>query len=93
MLKKPKILILDDSTSAVDTATEAKIRTSFYQALAETTVFIIAQRISSVREADKIIILDDGKVVGIGSHQELSKENRIYQEINASQQEGVLVHG
>jgi ATP-binding cassette subfamily B multidrug efflux pump len=93
ILKKPKILILDDSTSAVDTATEAKIRTSFYQALADTTVFIIAQRISSVREADKIIILDDGKIVGVGSHQDLLRENSVYQEINASQQEGVLIHG
>ena len=93
MLKKPKILILDDSTSAVDTATEAKIRNSFYQSLAQTTVFIIAQRISSVREADKIIVLDDGKVVGIGTHAELISNNSIYQEINASQQEGVFANG
>lgn len=93
MLKKPKILILDDSTSAVDSATEAKIRNSFYQNLAQTTVFIIAQRISSVREADKIIVLDDGKVVGIGTHAELISNNSIYQEINASQQEGVFANG
>ena len=91
MLKKPKILILDDSTSAVDSATEAKIRQSFYTNLAETTVFIIAQRISSVRDADKIIVLDDGKLVGFGSHKELLKTNTVYQEINTSQQEGVLI--
>ena len=76
MLKKPRILILDDSTSAVDSATEAKIRESFYHNLADTTVFIIAQRISSVRDADKIIVLDDGKIVGIGTHQELLAEQR-----------------
>jgi ATP-binding cassette subfamily B protein len=93
MLKKPKILILDDSTSAVDSGTEAKIRASFYQNLAQTTVFIIAQRISSVREADKILVLDDGKVVGIGTHTELISNNSIYQEINASQQEGVFANG
>ncbi len=93
MLKKPKILILDDSTSAVDSHTEAKIRESFYHNLANTTVFIIAQRISSVRDADKIIVLDDGKVAGIGTHQELIARNPIYQEINSSQQEGVLANG
>ena len=92
MLKKPKILILDDSTSAVDSGTEAKIRASFYQNLSQTTVFIIAQRISSVREADKIIVLDDGNIVGMGTHAELIASNRIYQEINASQQEGVLAN-
>lgn len=90
MLKKPKILILDDSTSAVDMATEAKIRGAFYNSLAETTVFIIAQRISSVREADKIIVLDDGGVSGVGTHDQLLKTNTIYKEINSSQQEGVL---
>ena len=93
MLKKPSILILDDSTSSVDSGTEAKIRESFYRDLAGTTVFIIAQRISSVRDADQIIVLDDGKIVGIGTHQELLAGNAIYQEINASQQEGVLNHG
>jgi len=93
MLKKPKILILDDSTSAVDSATEARIRESFYHNLAHTTVLIIAQRISSVRDADKIIVLDDGKVAGIGTHQDLLASNPIYQEINASQQEGALSHG
>lgn len=93
MLKKPQILILDDSTSAVDSGTEAKIRESFYQSLADTTVFIIAQRISSVREANKIIVVDDGKIAGIGTHAELIENNRIYQEIHASQQEGVLSNG
>jgi len=92
IIKKPKILILDDSTSAVDSHTESKIRTAFYQSLSDTTVFIIAQRISSVREADLIIVLDDGKIVGMGTHQELMASNEVYQEINASQQEGVLNH-
>jgi ATP-binding cassette subfamily B multidrug efflux pump len=90
ILKQPKILILDDSTSAVDSATEARIRESFDHHLAQTTIFIIAQRISSVREADKIIVLDDGKVVGIGTHRTLLAENAVYREINQSQQEGVL---
>jgi ATP-binding cassette subfamily B protein len=90
ILKQPKILILDDSTSAVDSATEAGIRESFDQHLAQTTVFIIAQRISSVREADKIVVLDDGQVIGIGTHEALLTSNAVYQEINQSQQEGVL---
>lgn len=90
ILKKPKILILDDSTSAVDIATEAKIRKAFYNNLADTTVFIIAQRISSVENADKIIVLDDGRITGIGTHAELLANNEIYREINSSQQEGVL---
>ena len=90
MLKKPKILILDDSTSAVDTATEAQIREAFYHNLAETTVFIIAQRISSVRGADKIIVLDEGTVAGMGTHKELLQQNDIYQEILASQREGIM---
>jgi ATP-binding cassette, subfamily B, multidrug efflux pump len=93
MLKKPSILILDDSTSAVDTSTEAKIRTSFYSNLANTTVFIIAQRISSVRDADQILVLDDGKIAGVGTHAELIANNEIYQEINASQQEGAFING
>lgn len=93
MLKQPKILILDDSTSAVDSTTEREIRQSFNQNLAATTVFIIAQRISSVREADQIIVLEDGRIAGMGSHEELLASNHIYQEINASQQEGVLAHG
>jgi len=90
MLKKPKILILDDSTSAVDTATEAKIREAFYHNLADTTVFVIAQRISSVRGADKIIVLDEGTIAGMGTHKELLQQNNIYQEILASQREGIM---
>lgn len=92
MLKKPKILILDDSTSAVDSATEEKIRKSFYANLKNTTVFIIAQRISSVHKADRIIVLDDGMIAGMGSHQDLMASNTIYKEINASQQEGVFAN-
>lgn len=90
MLKSPKILILDDSTSAVDTATEAKIRESFYNELAGTTVFIIAQRISSVIDADKILVVDDGRIMGEGTHEELIENNEIYREIYATQQKGVL---
>jgi ATP-binding cassette subfamily B protein len=85
MLKKPKILILDDSTSAVDTATEARIRESLKSYCPDTTKIIIAQRISSVIEADKIVVLDDGKVVGIGTHDELMKSTEAYQEIYYSQ--------
>ena len=90
MIKNPKILILDDSTSAVDTATEAKIRESFYSDLKDTTIFIIAQRISSVQEADKILVIDDGQVKGIGTHEELMESNGIYQEICNTQKKGVL---
>lgn len=90
MIKNPKILILDDSTSAVDTATEAKIRESFYTDLKDTTVFIIAQRISSVQDADKILVVDDGQIKGIGTHDELMKTNEIYQEICNTQKKGVL---
>lgn len=90
ILKEPKILILDDSTSAVDTATEAKIRECFYNELKNTTVLIIAQRISSVANADKIIVLDDGRIDSIGTHDELLKSSEIYQEINATQQKGVM---
>lgn len=87
LLKKPKILILDDSTSAVDTATEAKIRESFSTSLKNTTKLIIAQRISSVIDSDKIIVLDEGKIVGMGKHDELMKSCETYQEIYYSQQE------
>ena len=89
MLRRPSILILDDSTSAVDSATEAAIRKSFQENLKGTTVLIIAQRISSVRYADKIVILEDDHIAGIGTHEELLAGNSIYQEIYASQQEGV----
>ena len=90
MIKNPKILILDDSTSAVDTATEAKIRESFYNEFKDTTVIIIAQRISSVKDADKIIVLDDGKIDAFGNHGELMESCEIYQEIYKTQQKGVL---
>ena len=89
MLKKPAVLILDDSTSAVDSATEAAIRESFAKNLAGTTVIIIAQRISSVQSADQILVLDDGTVAGSGTHAELLQSNAVYQEIYQSQQEGV----
>ncbi len=85
LLKKPKILILDDSTSAVDTATEAKIRESFSSKLKDTTKIIIAQRITSVMEADEILVLDDGQIVGCGSHEQLLENCEAYQEIYYSQ--------
>lgn len=90
LLKKPKILILDDSTSAVDTATDAKIRKAFREEIPNTTKIIIAQRISSVQEADKIIVLDDGKVNDIGTHAELLERNSIYHEVYTSQQKGAM---
>ena len=85
LLKKPKILILDDSTSAVDTATEARIREAFATSLKDSTKIIIAQRISSVIDADKIVVLDDGRITGVGPHDELLRSNREYQEIYYSQ--------
>ena len=88
LLKHPKILILDDSTSAVDTATEAAIRESFKNELRDSTKIIIAQRITSVMEADKIIVMDDGAITGIGTHDELLKSNTAYQEIYHSQVDG-----
>ena len=88
LLKKPKILILDDSTSAVDTATDAKIRQAFASEIPDTTKLIIAQRISSVQNADKIIVLDDGKVTGFGSHEELLATNEIYRDVYESQTSG-----
>ncbi len=88
LLKKPKIMILDDSTSAVDTATDAKIRAAFKEKLSDMTVIIIAQRIASVADADKIIVMDDGKIDGFGTHDELLATNKIYQEVYESQQKG-----
>lgn len=87
LLKRPKILILDDSTSAVDTATEARIRECFATALKSTTKIIIAQRISSVEEADKILVLDEGRIIGVGSHKELMEQCQAYQEIYYSQRD------
>lgn len=88
LLKKPKILILDDSTSAVDTATDTKIRSAFKSEIPDTTKIIIAQRISSVQEADKIVVLDDGKISGIGTHEELLLNNEIYADVYNSQMKG-----
>ena len=93
MLKKPAILILDDSTSAVDSDTERKIRDSFRENLKDTTVFIIAQRISSVADADKIIVLDEGTVESVGTHEELMRSSAIYREIYTSQVGEVLSNG
>lgn len=87
LLKKPKVLILDDSTSAVDTATDANIRRSFAETIPGTTKIIIAQRISSIQHADKILVLDGGKISGFASHDELLKTNAIYREINDVQQQ------
>ena len=88
LLKKPKILILDDSTSAVDTATDAKIREAFAKYIPETTKFIIAQRVSSIQNADKIIVMEDGKINGFGNHDELLKSNEIYRSMYESQTKG-----
>lgn len=90
LLKKPKILILDDSTSAVDTKTDALIRMAFREEIPNTTKIIIAQRISSVEDADLILVLDDGKINGMGTHQELLANNEIYREVYESQQKGGL---
>ena len=88
LLRKPKILILDDSTSAVDTATDAKIRKAFREEIPGTTKIIIAQRISSVQDADRILVLDNGQINGLGTHEELLKTNTIYQEVYNSQTQG-----
>ena len=87
MLKQPKILILDDSTSAVDTATEARIRECFSATLEHTTKIIIAQRIGSVEEADQILVLDEGRIIGRGRHEELLASCKAYQEIYYSQRD------
>ncbi len=88
LLKKPKVLILDDSTSAVDTATDAKIRRAFAEEIPDTTKLIIAQRISSVQNADRIIVMDNGKIDGFGTHEELLESNEIYREVYESQTGG-----
>ena len=91
LLKKPKILILDDSTSAVDTATDSKIRKGFRDYIPGTTKFIIAQRISSVMDADRIIVMDKGSVSGFASHEELLSSNRIYREVYESRTSGAAL--
>lgn len=89
LIKKPKIIIMDDSTSAVDVATDAKIRQALRKNLQGTTTIIIAQRITSISDADKIIVMNDGRIDAIGTHEELMKSNEIYREVYESQQKGV----
>ena len=88
LLKKPQILILDDSTSAVDTKTDALIRKAFKEEIPNTTKVIIAQRVSSIQDADKIIVMNDGNVTAIGTHEELLKTSEIYKEVYESQMKG-----
>ena len=88
LLKKPRIIILDDSTSAVDTATDSSIRKAFREDLADTTTIIIAQRISSVMDADRIIVMDNGKITDVGTHDQLMQTSSIYREVYDSQQKG-----
>jgi ATP-binding cassette subfamily B protein len=88
LLKKPKILILDDSTSAVDTHTDALIREAFLKKIPDTTRIIISQRISSIQDADKIVVLDNGKISAVGSHEELLKNSEIYSQTFEQQQKG-----
>lgn len=88
LLKNPKVLILDDSTSAVDTATDAAIRASLAEYLPETTKFIIAQRVASVQHADRIVVMDGGRIVAVGWHEELLQTCAIYREVYESQQKG-----
>ena len=93
ILKKPKVLILDDSTSAVDTATDAKIRAAFRTQLPDTTKIIIAQRIISVMDADLIVVMDDGAIVDMGTHDQLMAASEIYRDVYQSQQEGASIDG
>ena len=93
ILAKPKVLILDDSTSAVDTATDAKIRAAFRTELKDATKLIIAQRITSVMDADLIVVLDSGRIVDQGTHAELMEKSEIYRDVYTSQQEGAAIHG
>ena len=88
LIKKPKVLILDDSTSAVDTATDSKIRRAFAEEIPDTTKIIIAQRISSIKDCDRIIVMEDGAVDGFGTHDELLVSNEIYQDVYESQMSG-----
>ena len=93
ILKKPRVLILDDSTSAVDTATDAKIREAFRTQLKDTTKIIIAQRVTSVMDADLIVVMDRGRIAAQGRHEELMKTCEIYREVYTAQQEGVSIGG
>ena len=93
ILKQPKVLILDDSTSAVDTATDAKIRAAFARELKDATKLIIAQRVTSVQEADLILVMDGGKIAAQGTHEELLRTCDIYREVYQSQQEGGSIDG
>ena len=88
LLKKPKILILDDSTSAVDTQTDAKIRQAFREEIPGTTKLIIAQRVSSVQDADMIVVMDNGQIAAVGTHEELLESSQIYREVYTSQKKG-----